>query len=168
MKITFQTPSKYLDEKMIFNVLKDYKILNCEVLVRDENGTSFHSLLHCHHRMQQNKQDTNQLPATIDDFIDVIMKDHRKYIRWLAPLSRSLPTPPEQSSSEQSLRLQQNRQRQPRLPGPARSRTLHGRHELRAQPRRARRRRSPVEGTPFDSGLHETVRSPFYIPNLIS
>jgi hypothetical protein len=21
-------------------------------------------------------------PATIDDFIDVIMKDHRKYIRW--------------------------------------------------------------------------------------
>lgn len=51
MKITFQTPPKYLDEKMIFNVLKDYKILNCEVLVRDENGTSFHSLLHCHHRM---------------------------------------------------------------------------------------------------------------------
>lgn len=94
MKITFQTPPKYLDEKMIFNVLKDYKILNCEVLVRDENGTSFHSLLHCHHRMQQNKQDTNQLPATIDDFIDVIMKDHRKYIRWLAPLSRSLSFPP--------------------------------------------------------------------------
>ncbi|PLN83131.1 GTP-binding protein 1 [Aspergillus taichungensis] len=58
MKITFQTPPKYLDEKMIFNVLKDYKILNCEVLVRDEN-------------------------ATIDDFIDVIMKDHRKYIRCL-------------------------------------------------------------------------------------
>lgn len=38
MKITFQTPPKNLDEKMIFNVLKDYKILNCEVLVRDENG----------------------------------------------------------------------------------------------------------------------------------
>lgn len=58
MKITFQTPPKYLDEKMIFNVLRDYKILNCEVLVRDEN-------------------------ATVDDFIDVIMKDHRKYIRCL-------------------------------------------------------------------------------------
>ncbi|KAJ5270448.1 hypothetical protein N7505_006206 [Penicillium chrysogenum] len=47
-----------LDEKMVYNVLRDYKILNCEVLVRDEN-------------------------ATIDDFIDVIMKDHRKYIRCL-------------------------------------------------------------------------------------
>ncbi|GFF22096.1 ribosome-interacting GTPase 2 [Aspergillus udagawae] len=58
MKITFQTPPKNLDEKMIYNVLRDYKILNCEVLVRDEN-------------------------ATIDDFIDVIMKDHRKYIRCL-------------------------------------------------------------------------------------
>lgn len=39
MKITFQSPPKVLDEKMIFNVLRDYKILNCEVLVRDENGT---------------------------------------------------------------------------------------------------------------------------------
>lgn len=25
---------------------------------------------------------TNSQTATIDDFIDVIMKDHRKYIRW--------------------------------------------------------------------------------------
>jgi ribosome-interacting GTPase 1 len=58
MKIGFQTPPKHLDEKMLYNVLRDYKILNCEVLVRDEN-------------------------ATIDDFIDVIMKDHRKYIRCL-------------------------------------------------------------------------------------
>ena len=42
MKITFQSPPKNLDEKMLYNVLKDYKILNCEVLVRDENGnTSF-------------------------------------------------------------------------------------------------------------------------------
>ena len=39
MKITFQTPPKYLDEKMIYNVLRDYKMLNCEVLVRDEYGT---------------------------------------------------------------------------------------------------------------------------------
>ena len=38
MKITFQTPPKNLDEKMISSVLRDYKMLNCEVLVRDENG----------------------------------------------------------------------------------------------------------------------------------
>ncbi|KAL3474531.1 P-loop containing nucleoside triphosphate hydrolase protein [Aspergillus californicus] len=58
VKITFQTPPKYLDDRIIYNVLKDYKMLNCEVLVRDEY-------------------------ATIDDFIDVIMKDHRKYIPCL-------------------------------------------------------------------------------------
>jgi ribosome-interacting GTPase 1 len=40
MKITFQTPPKNLDEKIIYNVLRDYKMLNCEVLVRDENGTT--------------------------------------------------------------------------------------------------------------------------------
>ena len=38
MKITFQAPPKNLDEKMIFNILRDNKMLNCEVLVRDENG----------------------------------------------------------------------------------------------------------------------------------
>ncbi|KAL9072800.1 MAG: hypothetical protein Q9161_003341 [Pseudevernia consocians] len=58
MKITFQNPPKALDEKMLYNILRDYKMLNCEVLVRDEN-------------------------ATVDDFIDVIMKDHRKYIKCL-------------------------------------------------------------------------------------
>ncbi|KAJ6155614.1 Ribosome-interacting GTPase 2 [Penicillium chermesinum] len=58
LKITFQNPPKNLDEKMIYHVLRDYKILNGEVLVRDEN-------------------------ATVDDFIDVVMKDHRKYIRCL-------------------------------------------------------------------------------------
>ncbi|KAI4115556.1 MAG: hypothetical protein LQ345_003867 [Seirophora villosa] len=58
MKITFQSPPKSLDEKMLYNILRDYKMLNCEVLVRDEN-------------------------ATVDDFIDVIMKDHRKYIKCL-------------------------------------------------------------------------------------
>ncbi|RMD43459.1 hypothetical protein DV735_g1679, partial [Chaetothyriales sp. CBS 134920] len=58
MKITFQSPPRYLDEKMLYNILRDYKILNCEVLVRDEE-------------------------ATVDDFIDVIMKDHRKYINCL-------------------------------------------------------------------------------------
>jgi uncharacterized protein len=38
MKITFQAPPKYLDEKILYNILRDYKMLNCEVLVRDENG----------------------------------------------------------------------------------------------------------------------------------
>ena len=38
MKITFQAIPKYLDEKMLYNILRDYKMLNCEVLVRDENG----------------------------------------------------------------------------------------------------------------------------------
>lgn len=39
MKITFQAPPKYLDEKMLYNILRDYRMLNCEVLVRDENGS---------------------------------------------------------------------------------------------------------------------------------
>ena len=38
MKITFSAPPKYLDEKMLYNILRDYRMLNCEVLVRDENG----------------------------------------------------------------------------------------------------------------------------------
>ena len=38
MKITFQATPKYLDEKMLYNILRDYKMLNCEVLVRDEDG----------------------------------------------------------------------------------------------------------------------------------
>ena len=76
MKITFQTPPKYLDEKLIFNVLRDYKMLNCEVLIRDEYGmfqrpTTVATFILRH-----------TATATIDDFIDVIMKDHRKYIRW--------------------------------------------------------------------------------------
>ncbi|KAK7724540.1 Ribosome-interacting GTPase 2 [Botryosphaeria dothidea] len=58
MKITFQATPKNIDEKMVYNILRDYKMLNCEVLVRDEN-------------------------VTVDDFIDVIMKEHRKYIRCL-------------------------------------------------------------------------------------
>jgi len=58
MKINFQNPPKYLDEKMVFNILRDYKLLNCEVLFRDDE-------------------------CTVDDLIDVIMKDHRKYIKCL-------------------------------------------------------------------------------------
>lgn len=38
MKITFQATPKNVDEKMLYNILRDYKMLNCEVLVRDENG----------------------------------------------------------------------------------------------------------------------------------
>ncbi|KAI9772973.1 MAG: Ribosome-interacting GTPase 2 [Geoglossum simile] len=40
MKITFSSPPKHLDEKMVYNILRDYKMLNCEVLVRDENGNA--------------------------------------------------------------------------------------------------------------------------------
>ena len=58
MKINFQAPPKNIDEKMVYNILRDYKMLNCEVLVRDEN-------------------------VTVDDFIDVIMKNHRTYIKCL-------------------------------------------------------------------------------------
>ena len=38
MKINFQSPPKNLDDKMVYNILRDYKLLNCEVLIRDENG----------------------------------------------------------------------------------------------------------------------------------
>lgn len=38
IKITFSSPSKGLEEKLIYNVLKDYKMLNVDILVRDENG----------------------------------------------------------------------------------------------------------------------------------
>ena len=43
MKITFQATPKNLDEKMLYNILRDYKMLNCEVLVRDENGENMYS-----------------------------------------------------------------------------------------------------------------------------
>jgi hypothetical protein len=62
MKISFASTPKNLDEKMVYNILRDYKMLNCEVLVRDDD-------------------------ATVDDLIDVIMKDHRKYIRWYGSIS---------------------------------------------------------------------------------
>ena len=38
MKINFQSPPKNIDEKMVNNILRDYKLLNCEVLIRDEEG----------------------------------------------------------------------------------------------------------------------------------
>lgn len=77
MKITFQSPPKSLDEKMLYNILRDYKMLNCEVLVRDENGRSTCAWPH--------DREAHGLSATVDDFIDVIMKDHRKYIKWYLP-----------------------------------------------------------------------------------
>jgi ribosome-interacting GTPase 1 len=58
MKITFVTPPKNVDERMLYNILRDYKMLNCEILVRDEN-------------------------ITVDDFIDVINANHRTYIPCL-------------------------------------------------------------------------------------
>ncbi len=73
MKITFQAPPKNLDEKMLYNILRDYKMLNCEVLVRDENGKQL---------ALENIIFLDDKLATVDDFIDVIMKDHRKYIKW--------------------------------------------------------------------------------------
>jgi len=73
MKITFQAPPKNLDEKMLYNILRDYKMLNCEVLVRDENGKQL---------ALENMFFLDDKLATVDDFIDVIMKDHRKYIKW--------------------------------------------------------------------------------------
>lgn len=74
MKITFSAPPKYLDQKMLYNILRDYKMLNCEVLVRDENGMRIRILVNV----------LLTISATVDDFIDVIMKDHRKYIKWCA------------------------------------------------------------------------------------
>ena len=66
---------------MISSVLRDYKILNCEVLIRDEYGNWLSP------KPNQTRPDPalHMLTetATIDDFIDVIMKDHRKYIRCL-------------------------------------------------------------------------------------
>ena len=40
MKINFQAPPKNLDEKMVYNILRDYKMLNAEVLFRDDEGGS--------------------------------------------------------------------------------------------------------------------------------
>ena len=48
MKITFKAPPKYLDEKMLYNILRDYKMLNCEVLIRDENGRKSTLILASH------------------------------------------------------------------------------------------------------------------------
>lgn len=58
VKLSFINPPKYLDEKMVSAVLKDYKIHNADVLVRDEN-------------------------VSVDDFIDIINDQHISYIKCL-------------------------------------------------------------------------------------
>lgn len=76
MKINFQAPPKNLDEKMVYNILRDYKMLNAEVLFRDDEGKI---------RAAINPGKLFKLTwliATVDDLIDVIMKDHRKYVKW--------------------------------------------------------------------------------------
>lgn len=47
VKVTFPNQPKNLDEKMVYNILKDYKMLNAEVLVRDENGMSASPSIAC-------------------------------------------------------------------------------------------------------------------------
>ncbi|ODQ63696.1 P-loop containing nucleoside triphosphate hydrolase protein [Nadsonia fulvescens var. elongata DSM 6958] len=58
VKYNALTPAKYLEEKLVVNILRDYKIHNADVLVRDEN-------------------------VTVEDFIDVINASHRSYIKCL-------------------------------------------------------------------------------------
>lgn len=71
---------------MIYNILRDYKMLNCEVLIRDENGTGPPPL-----PTSSIKNKLTNL-ATVDDFIDVIMAPHRRYIKWYSPHTFS-PSP---------------------------------------------------------------------------
>jgi small GTP-binding protein len=58
LKFNSVAPPKYLDEKMVGSILRDYKIHNAEVLIRD-------------------------VDVTVEDFIDVINIKHRSYIRCL-------------------------------------------------------------------------------------
>lgn len=58
IKLNLIAPPKYLDEKIVLALLKDGKVHNADVLVRDEN-------------------------VTVDDFIDVINEQHILYIKCL-------------------------------------------------------------------------------------
>ena len=78
MKINFQSPPKNLDDKMVYNILRDYKLLNCEVLIRDDNG-----MLSTLHSLKFHPPKLSLQTATVDDLIDTIMKEHRKYIKCL-------------------------------------------------------------------------------------
>lgn len=66
VKITFQATPKYLDQKMLYNILKDYRILNAEVLIRDENGT---------YRRCTSGQSVDQTPVPTST--PVLNKSHR-------------------------------------------------------------------------------------------
>ncbi|CDK27275.1 unnamed protein product [Kuraishia capsulata CBS 1993] len=58
VKYNATSPSKHLNDKICSAILRDYKIHNADVLVRDEN-------------------------ATVEDFIDVINESHRSYVKCL-------------------------------------------------------------------------------------
>lgn len=58
VKVNSLTTPKYLDEKMVSAILKDYKIHNADVLIRDEN-------------------------VTMDDFIDIINEQYVTYTKCL-------------------------------------------------------------------------------------
>ena len=67
VKITFQATPKHLDQKMLYNILKDYRILNCEVLIRDEDGMSAFfskSFATRAHRVMPNLLTIPQRPST--------------------------------------------------------------------------------------------------------
>lgn len=58
IRLNLINPPKHLNEKVVLGLLKEYKIHNADVLIRDEN-------------------------VTIDDFIDVINEQHILYIKCL-------------------------------------------------------------------------------------
>lgn len=58
IKLSFTLPPKNLDEKTITGILRDYRIHNADILIRDEN-------------------------VTVEDFIDVINEKHCSYIKCL-------------------------------------------------------------------------------------
>lgn len=58
IKVNATSPPKFVNDKLVAAVLKDYKVHNADVLIRDEN-------------------------VTIDDFIDVINEQHIAYIKCL-------------------------------------------------------------------------------------
>lgn len=131
---------------MLYNILRDYKMLNCEVLVRDENGKLTTSRLLSERWLQI---------ATVDDFIDVIMKDHRKYIKWYVYELRLLYLP--LIPWPQSLRLQQNWLCLSRFPWQASQRATHCRHELWAWSRHPGRGREMLARAAAYENLYEAV-----------
>lgn len=155
MKITFQSPPKNLDEKMISNVLRDYKILNCEALIRDDNGEFFlpHSAANSATQPKKKKK---------KKYIDKIHSNNRRLHR------RNHERPPQ--IHPLSVCIQQDRRSQSGLPERARPRTVHGRDELRARSRCARCRGADLEGVEANPAVYEAVRFalpfPFSFPFL--